>query len=316
MSLWQTKSWQEMLKKSWQIEKYFEISLNPPLKKVEETYFIEKRKVSLWEYGLFVVWIGRDTLQCVSTEVIQNLCKKENCLFIQIETLDYNEYENQDIWKYVSTRDFKNLYYKKFIPPFTIVIDMKQTEEEILAGMKPKGRYNINLARKKWVTCSIVPKTKENITVFFELLKETTSRDGFTGNSLTYYENFLKEIKDTELILAQYEGKYIAGGIFVFQKDDIALYYYGASSNEARNLMAPYLVQWTAIEEAKKQWCTLYDFLWVAGADEKDSPLAGVTDFKLKFSSDRRLVSESYLWINKKWKYALIQFIKKIKKNS
>jgi lipid II:glycine glycyltransferase (peptidoglycan interpeptide bridge formation enzyme) len=44
---------------------------------------------------------------------------------------------------------FKTGYYKKFIPPYTAIIDLTKTEDEILAGMKPKGRYNIRLAEKK-----------------------------------------------------------------------------------------------------------------------------------------------------------------------
>lgn len=325
MSLWQTKSWQEMLKKSWQTEEYFEIPTSPqaPLlnkERIAEVIFVEKRKVAFGEYGLFVVGgeetICRDVINLVST--LKNLCKQENCLFIQIETLDYSvsQEENKDALKCTSTGGFKSSYYKKFIPPYTAVIDLTKSEEEILTEMKPKGRYNINLAKKKWVTCEIVEKTKKNIHIFYDLLQETTSRDGFSGNSLKYYENFLEKIADSELILAKFEEKYIAWGIFIFPKNEVALYYYGASSNEARNLMAPYLVQWTAIKEAKKQNCTLYDFLGVAGEWETNSPLAGVTDFKLKFTSDRRLVSESYLRVHKKWKYRLIQLLKKLKKNS
>lgn len=118
-----------------------------------EVIFVEKRRVALGEYGLFVVGgeetICRDMINHVST--LKNLCKQENCLFVQIETLDYSvsQEENKDALKCISTGGFKSSYYKKFIPPYTAVIDLNKSEEDILTAMKPKGRYNINLAKKK-----------------------------------------------------------------------------------------------------------------------------------------------------------------------
>lgn len=47
----------------------------------------------------------------------------------------------------------------------------------------------------------------------------------------------------------------------VFALGKTAWYLYGASSNEKRNLMATYGVQWTAIQWAKARGCTQYD-LW------------------------------------------------------
>ncbi len=310
MSLWQTEVWQEMLKKSWQIEEYFEIPLNSPSKKGEAICFVEKRKVALGEYGLFIVGICRDTLQCVSTKTIQNLCKKEKCLFVQIETLDYS------IKTGLTTRPvlqgFKNSYYKKFIPPYTVLIDLEKSEEEILASMKPKGRYNIRLAEKKWVVVEQVDKHIGNIKKFFDLMQETTGRDNFSGNTLEYYKKFLETLENSQLFFAYFEKKVIAWGIFITSEDTM-IYYYGASSSEYRNVMAPYLLQWKVIEHAKKRKLKLYDFLGVAGPDETNSSLAGVTDFKMKLSEDRRLVSESYLWVQKKWKYTLIQLLKNFK---
>jgi lipid II:glycine glycyltransferase (peptidoglycan interpeptide bridge formation enzyme) len=46
----------------------------------------------------------------------------------------------------LGVRDF---YYKKFITPYTAIIDLNLSEDEILSLMKPKGRYNIRLAEKK-----------------------------------------------------------------------------------------------------------------------------------------------------------------------
>lgn len=293
MSIWQTEEWSEMLIKSHQVDKVFDINW----------VSVEKRKVSLWESGLFVQAL--DFNADIKNELI-DLCKKELCLFVQIETLNYES-------DFKPIKNFKNWCYKKFMPAFTVIIDLKKTEEEILAQMKPKWRYNIKLARKKAVTCKIVDKTKQNIKAFYDLFIETTSRDNFVWNTQEFYEIFLNEIKSSKLIFAYLDDKVISAWIFTFWETE-AIYYYWASSSEKeyRNLMAPYLLQWTAIKEAKNRGCKIYDFLWIMTPWDKDSSLKGVTDFKLKFNKQSIKVSEWYIFINKKAKYLLISILRKI----
>ena len=91
-----------------------------------------------------------------------------------------------------------------------------------------------------------------NIEKFHVLMSETTARDSFAGNTLEYYKVFLESLENSQLFFAYHESELIAAGIFVVE-DDVMTYYYGASSSHKRNLMAPYLLQWTAIEHAIKR---------------------------------------------------------------
>jgi lipid II:glycine glycyltransferase (peptidoglycan interpeptide bridge formation enzyme) len=79
-------------------------------------------------------------------------------------------------------RGWKNSAFKKFIEPYTTIIDLTQAEDEILASMKPKGRYNIKVAEKSEVTTIWKKCTIENIKAFHGLLTETTKRDQFSAN--------------------------------------------------------------------------------------------------------------------------------------
>lgn len=311
MSLWQTRTWQHMLKASGQIEQFFEV----------DGILVEKRQVSLWEFGLFVIGLTPRQSPSVEGEVnqgeqeelffqLKELCQKQNCLFVQVETLSYNATPPQS--PSVKGEFASGKYYKKFIPPHTAMIDLHKSEEEILAIMKPKGRYNIRLAEKKWVIVEQVEKNPYTIKAFFELMSETTSRDSFAGNSFHYYQTFLMKLSESQMFFAYFEGKIIAAAINVVSNKTM-YYYYGASSSQNRNLMAPYLLQWTMICHAKKRGLELYDFLGIASPDELHSPLLGVTDFKLKLTPDTREVSQSFLWVHKKWKYRLIQLLKKIR---
>lgn len=319
MSIWQTESWQNMLIASWQSEEYFMIERD--IKNIEGkdygTIFVEKRRVSLWEFGLFVIWCEGE-FDGETLESLQDLCREENCLFLQVETIDYFAVSfplGGENWErcLVENEFLQNKYYKKFIPPYTAQIDLTLWEEEILKAMKPKGRYNIKVARKKGVVVEQVEKHMWNIQKFHELMSETTSRDNFAGNTLEYYKVFLESLDNAQMFFAYHEGEVIAAGIFVVEWE-VMTYYYGASSNHKRNLMAPYLLQWTAIQHAIQRGCKIYDFLGVAGDDEKNSSLTGVTDFKMKLSPKKTLVSWSSLFIHKKIKYYIIQILKRIKK--
>lgn len=170
-------------------------------------------------------------------------------------------------------------------PETTLIIDLKQEEKEILSHMKQKGRYNIKLAEKRGVQIRRFHGDRAKLALddFFSLLQETTRRDEFRGHDISYYEKMLKVLGHSAvLIMAYFQDRPIAGGIFTFTGKR-AVYYYGVSSSQDREVMAPYLVQWAAIQEAKKRDCTEYDFLGIAPEGERNHPWAGVTEFKKKF---------------------------------
>ena len=313
MSIWQTKSWQEMLKKSGQVSESFDIPpSNSPLTG-GESIFVEKRKVAMWEYWLFVLWLEKEITKKDYYDLIK-LCKEQKCLFLQIENINYKPHPSP-LLRGEGITLLKKSFYKKFITPYTAIINLEKTEEEILANMKPKGRYNIKLAWKKEVKVEFVEKTDENIKLYYDLMLETTSRDNFSWNNLSYYNTFLNSLENSKLILAKKDWVTIAWWIFVFDKD-VSIYYYWASTSkkEYRNLMAPYLIQWEALKYSKNIWSKIYDFLWVSSPNEKNSSLAWVTDFKKKLTKEIIEVSSSQIYINKKIKYFIIKFLRNLKK--
>lgn len=311
MSFWQEKTRWDMLIRSNQAEKIIFL----------DNILIEKRSIWFGQYWLFLLWINLEKLKDIDKK-LTNLCKQESSLFIQLETYNLDNYRQEYIdknncpqWNILSTlKLFKHWYYKKFITPYTAIIDLSKTEAELLSEMKPKWRYNIKLAEKKEIKVIEAKKTDKSIQIFYDLILETTSRDGFSGNNFFYYKTFLDTIENSSLLIAYKDDKAIAAWIFVFDKG-VSIYYYWASTNnsEYRNLMAPYLLQWTAIKKAKEIWSKYYDFLWIATPWDINSSLSWVTDFKLKFTKDIVNISDSYIWINNKFLYKLIEFVRKMK---
>ncbi len=159
------------------------------------------------------------------------------------------------------------------------ILDLTQTEDQILSQMEPKGRYNIKVAQKHGITV----EQSNDVDAFYELLKGTGGRDGFVINSKAHYSRFLSELEGSFLLIAMHDKKPIAGLIGVTW-NGAGYYYYGASDYAHRNLMAPYLVQWEGMKLCKGKGCTTYDLLGIAptGAAD-DHPWAGITGFKARF---------------------------------
>lgn len=184
---------------------------------------------------------------------------------------------------------------QNYQPTDTLILNLTKTDEQLLAEMKRKGRYNINLAQKKGIKCIKIEGKKvseKDLNDFWRLNNETTNRDTFSGHEKTYYRNFLTLLSPhADLFFAETEdGTRIATAISTFTRDK-AIYYFGASTSDSkyRNLMAPYLLQWTMIQEAKERKCTTYDFLGIAPENEPNHAYAGISEFKWKFGGTRQI---------------------------
>lgn len=151
-------------------------------------------------------------------------------------------------------------------PPRTIIIEIKDSEEQILGRMKQKTRYNIRLAEKKGVTI----RTSSDIDSFHKMMLVTGGRDGFGVHSLEYYKRAYELMHPKgmcEVLVAEFEGKPLAA-LFVARNGNRAYYLYGASTDEERSRMPAYLLQWEAMKWAKLHGCEEYDLWGVPDEDE------------------------------------------------
>jgi peptidoglycan pentaglycine glycine transferase (the first glycine) len=168
----------------------------------------------------------------------------------------------------------------------TIWVDLALSEEEILAKQKQKTRYNTRLAIKRGVT--IRPGTDSDLAHWYAMYASTARRDSFSIHGLEYYKIVLEELRTrglAELLLAEHEGDLLAG-IIVFLFGSKAQYMYGASSNEKRNLMAPYLLQWEGMRWAKKHGATVYDLWGIPDRLEENEDLWGVYRHKRGYGGE------------------------------
>jgi len=170
----------------------------------------------------------------------------------------------------------------------TVLIDLRPNEEELLANMKQKTRYNVNLAMRKGVIVRIGKIADLNM--LYRMFAETSIRDGFVIRNERYYmevwNTFMSNQKlasseqpVAEALVAEVDGNPIAG-VIIFRFAGKAWYLYGMSTLAHRDKMPNYLLQWEAIKRSKADNCTAYD-LWGAPDEFVESdPLWGVYRFK------------------------------------
>jgi len=207
--------------------------------------------------------VSSDQLSVISGDFwreIDSVCRKHRVIFLKIEP-DFWEDQKPETWNLKLETSPHNIQ-----PPRTIVVDIRRTEDEILSRMKQKTRYNIRLAEKKGVTV----RAWDDIESFHKMMLVTGGRDGFGVHSLEYYRRAYELLHPGglgEILLAEYEGKPLAA-LFVARNGNRAYYLYGASTDEERNRMPTYLLQWEAMKWAKARGCEEYDLWGVPDEDE------------------------------------------------
>ncbi len=179
-------------------------------------------------------------------------------------------------------------------PPDTVFVDLRPDEAAILAAMKSKWRYNVRLAEKKGV---VVEETGlGSLHDFYALYRETARRDRIALHPEAYYSRLFSlaaerrasgvpGTPDIRLFIARHEGLALAAIVTLYRGAE-AVYLYGASSDEKRNLMPAYALQWSAMRAAKAVGCSRYDLFGIPPTDDPGHPMAGLYRFKTGFGGE------------------------------
>lgn len=162
----------------------------------------------------------------------------------------------------------------------TMVLDLTPPEDELLARMKQKARYNIRLAERKGVR---VRRAEDaDLPALYAMYRETALRDGFVIRPEAYYLGVWRRFMQAamaEPLVAEVEGEAVAG-LVQFRFARRAWYVYGMSRDRYREYMPNHLLQWEAMRRARIAGCLSYD-LWGAPDEFHESdPMWGVYRFK------------------------------------
>jgi len=275
--------------------------------------------------------VFRDQYSVISPNLwseIDAVCKRKHAIFLKVEPDQFlapgtplltNDHLSQLIGRWPLNKDYPDnsgagwsLSHHNIQPPRTIVVSLEGSEEDILARMKQKCRYNVRLAEKKGVTV----RAWDDLDGFHKMMQVTGGRDGFGVHSLAYYKKAYDLFHPTgvaELLVAEFEGRPLAA-LMVFALGKRSWYLYGASNDEERNRMPTYLLQWEAMRWARAKGCTEYDLWGVPDEDEetleaqfetRHDGLWGVYRFKRGFGGEVKRASQAMDKVYRPWLYKL-----------
>jgi len=249
------------------------------------------------------------------TEGIKELAKKYNAIVVRIEPdIESSDQEFRNIMLelgYKIKDDAKN-FREEIQPRYVFRLNTKnKNEDEIFNNFHQKTRYNIRLATKKGVT--VKEGTREDLKAFHEIMVTTGIRDGFITRPLAYFEKMYDCLgsQHMKLLMAYYEDKPISGVIPIMYGNK-TWYLYGASSNEHRNLMPNYLLQWEMIKIALQNKSDIYDLRGVPGIADNSN---GLYRFKKGFGAEyTEFIGEVYIEF-KPFIYRMYKFAEKTFRN-
>jgi lipid II:glycine glycyltransferase (peptidoglycan interpeptide bridge formation enzyme) len=179
----------------------------------------------------------------------------------------------------------------------SLVVDINRSEDAIMAGMKPKTRYNIRLAQRKGVT--VQQGSLENLRDFHNLYCQTAQRNGFSSCDLEHFSAMfrcrLSAPGHSELLfLIARHGTDILAGAIIGISGTAANFLYGASANIKRNLMASSLMHWEGIRRSRSLGCTTYEMGAVPPGHDPAHPFHGLYRFKTGFGGTIELRSGTW----------------------
>lgn len=215
----------------------------------------------------------------VTKDMITNVAKiagEENAVFVKFEPDELEAIYNKSNQpkNFNISLDFPGLTSSPKVAfyPYSYIIDLNKSSDQLLNDMHPKTRYNIKVANRYGV---VVEEKTNNVgfETYLKLLFDTTKRQGFYLHTEKYHRDLWQTLKNTgipKIFLASYQGQTLAAFMLFILKDKL-FYPYGSSSDLHRQVMAPTLLMWEAIKYGQEKGCKTFDMWGSLGPEPKQS---------------------------------------------
>jgi|GEM_PF-391213 len=330
-SILQTKQWAQLKEKYGQKAHW-----------ISDVLVLE-HKLPFKKSFLYMPEVGQAQLHDMEKAKLDELAISTGAVFVRAEVV--NETDEKESYLDEALKGFEKSR-DEIQPKHRQIVNLRPTEEEILAQMKPKGRYNIKVAQRHevivqsygpqdshraqniehetqfWgrsenysstrtssggeagkVLDSVPRHSNDNdkialstasrndnggvdaVADFYNLYRQTVKREGITGRNIDYFHDLVDILgarNMAKVYIARLGDKALAGAIVTFY-DGVASYLYGGSSNESREVMAPFALHFQIMKDAKALGMRYYDLLGIAPPNKPKHKWAGLSRFKENF---------------------------------
>lgn len=144
-------------------------------------------------------------------------------------------------------------------PTATVLVDVGQPLEEVLAAMSPRTRYNIRLSSRKGVT--VREGGKKDLEDYYRMYLQTAHRQGFEPTPPSYFRHMWEVLaprRNVRLTLAEYDGRPLSGQLAVAFGDSVVNKMSVWSGQEGARRPNEAL-QWATIQWAHEAGYRTYD---------------------------------------------------------
>lgn len=195
------------------------------------------------------------------------------------------------------------------------ILDLKKTEEEILAGASQGFRRKLRKAEKNDIEI-MANAEKWSIEEFCKLEKKHAERQQYVAFSSSFLtKQFDAFAKNNEVLIytAKKDGEILAQNFIIFYGAE-ASYHYGVSSELGTKYSAAPLLHMAAMAEARKRGCIRYNLWGIVGLEEKSHRFYGVSEFKRSFGCEEFKYTPAHDMILNRTKYQVTKLVENTRK--
>ncbi len=245
--------------------------------------------------GPLIDWDDEETRRVVFDR-ISEVARKEKCVFVRVRPQLLSNYEN--------LRKLEKLGLKEspmhLAAEHTVMIDLSQSEEELLARMRRQTRYEIRRAGKLGIKVEHY-NNRDIFEEFHKIQLETAKRQGFIppdmktllaekeafGGNIEIYvaKTTQEEIKEAPSKMPHNREEAIAYGLIIKDGHE-GDYYEAASTDLNRKLPGAYALLWQAMKDLKSEGYERFNLWGIAPPGQPGHRYAGVTTFKTGFGGE------------------------------
>lgn len=214
---------------------------------------------------------------------LKRVASENKCWFVRVEPTQSDIWGNQSGEAFLAARGFK-LSPRQIQPAHTQMIDLTQSEDDLIKGMSSSNRNLHRNIHKKGVTFE-KSQDPADIKILLKYLDETATRLGFNRQQDDYLAKVAEVLMPAgaaTLFIAKVDGEPI-GASLNYDSDDTRIYAHTATSFEHRKLKVGTPLLSYIMLDAKEQGLQQLDLFGIAPTDDPEHEWAGFTQFKKSF---------------------------------
>jgi len=244
-------------------------------------------------------------------ETVEKLAREERCVFVRVRPQLMSDDFSKKLFRRYNFRPAPIHLHAEL----TLQLDITKSDGDLLAGMRKATRYEIKRAQKLGINMT-TSENPDDIKQFYDIQLATSRRQGFVPFPYKFLHEQFKAFStagNALLYSAYYEEKLLAQAFIIFYGNEAA-YHYGASTDDGRKYPGAYLIQWQAIQEAKRRGIRRYNFWGIAPEREKNHRFSGLSLFKRGFGGEEVEYLHAQDLVINRLRYALVLLVEIIRK--